>query len=90
MQDSGLHTKLKSHHTNPWLAFLRCIPGGTERKATAIYPSYPRLAEAYRQLDKKEGRKLLMKVKSGANQIGEAVAKKVYAVLRTEEDEILK
>lgn len=93
VQDPGLHTKLKSHHTNPWLAFLRCIPGVTERKATAIaaiYPSYPRLAEAYRDLDKKEGRKLLMKVKCGANQIGEAVAKKIYAVLRTEEDEILK
>lgn len=93
VQDPGLHTKLKSHHENPWVAFLRCVPGVTERKAAAIaavYPSYALLAGAYRELDKKEGRKLLMKVKSGANQIGEAVSKKVYAVLRTEEDEILK
>lgn len=92
VQDPGLHTKLKSHHDNPWIAFLRCIPGVTERKAAAIaavYPSYTLLAAAYRELDKKEGRKLLMKVKSGANQIGEAVSKKVYAALRTEEDEIL-
>ena len=93
VQDPGLHTKLKSHHDNPWIAFLRCIPGVTERKAAAIaaaYPSYPDLSAAYREVDRKTGRKLLTKVKVGGSQIGEAVARKVYDVLRLEEDEIVK